>query len=128
VLAGGYIENNVLGSNCFNKCCTTSKVSCQEVFAPIVTITPIGSIQEGIALVNNSKYGLQAGIFTQNIHTAYEASKNLQVGGMMINDIPIYRVDQMPYGGVKESGNTKEGIKYAMQEMTESKFIVWNQN
>ncbi|KOS59828.1 aldehyde dehydrogenase family protein [Lysinibacillus agricola] len=128
VLAGGIIENNVLVPTILTNVATTSKVSCQEVFAPIVTITPIESIQEGIAQVNNSKYGLQAGIFTQNIHTAFEASKKLQVGGVMINDIPTYRVDQMPYGGVKESGNTKEGIKYAMEEMTETKLIVWNQN
>ena len=70
---------------------------------------------------------MQAGIFTNDIKTAFNASKKLEVGGVMINDIPTYRVDQMPYGGVKESGTGKEGLKYAIHEMTETKLIVWNQ-
>lgn len=85
-----------------------SKVSCQEVFAPIVIVNRISSIEEGIKEINNSNYGLQACIFTNDIHTAFNASKKLEVGGVIINDIPTYRVDQMPYGGVKESGTGKE--------------------
>lgn len=128
VLSGGFEKDNVLMPTILTNVQSTSKVSCQEVFAPIVTITPIKSIGEGIDSINDSKYGLQAGIFTKDIQTALEASKKLHVGGVMINDIPTYRVDQMPYGGVKESGNTKEGIKYAIEEMTEAKLVVWNQN
>ena len=87
------------------------KVSCQEVFAPIVVVNRISSIEEGIDAINDSNYGLQAGIFTNDIQTAFKASKKLEVGGVMINDIPTYRIDQMPYGGVKESGTGKERIK-----------------
>ncbi|MFD4819870.1 aldehyde dehydrogenase family protein [Peribacillus butanolivorans] len=128
VICGGFEKDNVLMPTILTRVQSTSKVSCQEVFAPIVTVTPIKSIVEGIDLINDSKYGLQAGIFTNDIQTALEASKKLHVGGVIINDIPTYRVDQMPYGGVKESGNTKEGIKYAIEEMTEVKLVVWNQN
>jgi acyl-CoA reductase-like NAD-dependent aldehyde dehydrogenase len=104
------------------------KVSCQEVFAPIVVVNRISSVEEGIAAINDSNYGLQAGIFTNDIQTAFKASKEFEVGGVMINDIPTYRVDQMPYGGVKESGTGKEGLKYAIHEMTETKLVVWNQD
>lgn len=128
ILSGGFEEDNVLMPTILTNVKSTSKVSCQEVFALIVTVTPIKSIQEGIHSINDSKYGLQAGIFTNYIQTALEASQKLHVGGVMINDIATYKVDQMPYGGVKESGNTKEGIKYAIEEMTEAKLVVWNQN
>ncbi|KSU86080.1 aldehyde dehydrogenase family protein [Priestia flexa] len=103
-----------------------SKISCEEVFAPIVIINKITSIADGIESINDSKFGLQAGIFTKDIQTAFTAAKKLDVGGVMINDIPTYRVDQMPYGGVKLSGTGKEGLKYAIKEMTETKLIVWN--
>jgi acyl-CoA reductase-like NAD-dependent aldehyde dehydrogenase len=104
------------------------KVSCQEVFAPIVLINKIATVEEGIALVNDSRYGLQAGIYTNHIETALSAAEQLHVGGVMINDIPTFRVDHMPYGGVKESGTGREGLKYAIEEMTEMKLIVWNRN
>ncbi|WML60068.1 aldehyde dehydrogenase family protein [Neobacillus sp. PS2-9] len=99
------------------------KISCEEVFAPVVHINRFSSMEEAINLVNDSKYGLQAGIFTNNIHYGLRAAKKLEVGGVMINDIPTFRVDQMPYGGVKLSGMGREGIKYAVEEMTELKLI-----
>jgi len=127
IVYGGTIENAVFLPTILTNVSAHSKVSCQEVFAPIVIVNRISSIDEGIAAINNSNYGLQAGIFTNDIQTAFKASKELQVGGVMINDIPTYRVDQMPYGGVKDSGTGKEGIKYAIHEMTETKLVVWNQ-
>ena len=127
IVYGGTIENAVFLPTILTNVSAHSKVSCQEVFAPIVIVNRITSIDEGIAAINNSNYGLQAGIFTNDIQTAFKASKELQVGGVMINDIPTYRVDQMPYGGVKDSGTGKEGIKYAIHEMTETKLVVWNQ-
>lgn len=127
IVAGGVIENDMLLPTVLKQVAADSKVSCQEVFAPIVSINSIQTIEEGIAAINDSRYGLQAGIFTKDIDTAMNASKNLQVGGVMINDIPTYRVDQMPYGGVKESGNAREGLKYTIEEMTEMKLVVWNQ-
>ncbi|MET3655805.1 aldehyde dehydrogenase family protein [Sporosarcina psychrophila] len=128
IVTGGITENGVFMPTILTNVSSTSKVSCQEVFAPIVVVNRISSVEEGIAAINDSNYGLQAGIFTNDIQTAFHASKQLEVGGVMINDIPTYRVDQMPYGGVKESGTGKEGLKYAICEMTETKLVVWNHN
>lgn len=126
IITGGTIENGVFMPTILSNVAPNLKVSCQEVFAPIVVVNRISSIEEGIDAINDSNYGLQAGIFTNDIQTAFKASKKLEVGGVMINDIPTYRIDQMPYGGVKESGTGKEGLKYAIHEMTETKLIVWN--
>ncbi|WP_223588162.1 aldehyde dehydrogenase family protein [Neobacillus bataviensis] len=128
IVTGGVIENGVFLPTILTNVEPALKVSCQEVFAPIVVVNRISSVEEGIAAINDSNYGLQAGIFTNDIQTAFKASKEFEVGGVMINDIPTYRVDQMPYGGVKESGTGKEGLKYAIHEMTETKLVVWNQN
>ncbi|MGG0888454.1 aldehyde dehydrogenase family protein [Cytobacillus horneckiae] len=128
VITGGKIENGIFMPTILTNVDAAAKVSCQEVFAPIVIVNRISSIDDGITAINDSSYGLQAGIFTNDIKTAFKASEQLEVGGVMINDIPTYRVDQMPYGGVKESGTGKEGLKYAIQEMTETKLIVWNNN
>ncbi|GED67205.1 aldehyde dehydrogenase [Brevibacillus reuszeri] len=97
--------------------------SCQEVFGPIVVVTPFATIDEAIEAVNDSRFGLQAGIYTSDIHAAMRAAEELEVGGVMINDIPTFRVDNMPYGGVKDSGFGREGIKYAVEELTELKLI-----
>ena len=127
IIAGGKIQNGVFLPTILTNVEATSKVACQEVFAPIVVVNRISSIEEGIEAINDSNYGLQAGIFTNDIKTAFKVSKELEVGGVMINDIPTYRIDQMPYGGVKESGTGKEGLKYAIHEMMETKLVVWNQ-
>ena len=126
IVTGGRIDNGVFLPTILTNVPREAKICCEEVFAPIVVINRIYSIEEGIAEINDSNYGLQAGIFTNDIQTAFNASKKLEVGGVMINDIPTYRVDQMPYGGVKESGTGKEGLKYAIHEMTETKLVVWN--
>lgn len=104
------------------------KVCCQEVFAPVVTLIPYQSLDQAIDLVNNSHYGLNIGIFTTDINKAFYAAKKLETGGVIINDIPTFRVDHMPYGGVKESGYGREGIKYAIEEMTELKFVTIKTN
>ncbi|PIC73373.1 aldehyde dehydrogenase family protein [Sporosarcina sp. P17b] len=127
VITGGTIDKNILLPTAIVGVASDLKVSCREVFAPVVIINPVKNVDEGINYVNDSKYGLQAGIFTKDISTAMNAAKKLEVGGVMINDIPTYRVDQMPYGGVKESGNAREGLKYTIEEMTEMKLVVWNQ-
>lgn len=128
IVSGGTLTETMLKPTILSNVNRDAKVSRQEVFAPIVTVTSINSIEEGINAINDSNYGLQAGIFTRNIETAFLATKKLQVGGVIINDIPTYRVDQMPYGGVKQSGNAREGIKYTIEEMTEMKLVVWNNN
>lgn len=98
-------------------------VSCREVFGPIVCVEPFGSLDEAIERVNRSRYGLQAGLYTNDLQAAMRAADRLEVGGVIINDFPTFRVDQMPYGGVKESGFGREGVKYAVEEMTELKLV-----
>ncbi|SNT03542.1 Aldehyde dehydrogenase family protein [Bacillus sp. OK838] len=128
IATGGIAEGNILHPTVILDADAYSKVSCHEVFAPIVLINKVQSVEQAIDLVNDSNYGLQAGIYTNDVRTALDAAENLQVGGVMINDIPTFRVDNMPYGGVKESGTGREGLKYAVEEMTEMKLVVWNRN
>ncbi|UOY93072.1 aldehyde dehydrogenase family protein [Ectobacillus sp. JY-23] len=101
------------------------EVSCQEIFGPVVVFHRFDNFKDAISHVNTSKYGLQAGVFTNNLTHAMEAAKHLEVGGVMINDVPTFRLDHMPYGGIKESGFGREGIKYAIEEMTELKLITF---
>jgi acyl-CoA reductase-like NAD-dependent aldehyde dehydrogenase len=97
----------------------------REAFGPVMGVNPYHSLDEAIALVNDSDYGLQAGIYTRDLPKAFAAARRVEVGGFMINEIPQFRVDQMPYGGVKQSGTGREGPRYAIEEMTEPKLIVW---
>lgn len=94
-----------------------------EAFAPIVMVNRVKSVDEAIRAANDSQYGLQAGIFTDSIRTAIKAARELESGGIIVNDVPTFRVDHMPYGGVKNSGIGKEGVKYSVEEMTELKFV-----
>lgn len=128
IATGGIAEGNVLQPTILLEADAALKVSCQEVFAPIVVVNKVKSIENAIEQVNDSRYGLQAGIYTNDVHTALYATEHLHVGGVMINDVPTFRVDNMPYGGVKESGVGREGLKYAVEEMTEQKLVVWNRN
>ncbi len=97
----------------------------QEAFGPVLGINAYATLDEAIALVNDSDYGLQAGIYTRDLQKAFTAARQVHVGGFMINQVPQFRVDQMPYGGVKLSGTGREGPRYAIEEMTEPKLIVW---
>lgn len=99
------------------------KIVCEETFAPIVSIIPYETLDEAIAYVNDSDLGLNAGIYTMNIEDALHAADELEVGAVIINDIPTFRTDNMPYGGVKMSGYGREGIKYAVEEMSDLKFV-----
>jgi len=101
------------------------QLSCREAFGPVVGINPFTELDQAIEQVNRSEYGLQAGIYTRDLEKAFRAARRVHVGGFMINDVPQYRVDQMPYGGVKMSGTGREGPKYAIEEMTEVKLICW---
>jgi acyl-CoA reductase-like NAD-dependent aldehyde dehydrogenase len=101
-----------------------AKVSCQEVFGPVCIVNAIDSIDEAIERANGTRYGLQAGIFTASIDTALKAAERLDFGGVTVNEAPTFRSDQMPYGGVKDSGNTREGPAYAVREMTEEHLVV----
>ena len=99
------------------------KVNCEEVFAPLVTVTPYGKLEEAIAAANASPYGLQAGVFTTNIQTMFRLHAELDVGAVNGNDIPGFRVDRLPYGGAKASGLGREGVRYAIEEMTELRVL-----
>ncbi|MFH5187360.1 aldehyde dehydrogenase family protein [Paenibacillus sp. TAB 01] len=120
---GGRRENSVYLPTVLLDVKREMAVSCKEVFAPVVSIVAYKHLEEAIESVNDSVYGLNVGIYTQNLTTAFRAAKEIQAGGVIVNDIPTFRVDHMPYGGVKESGYGREGIKYAVQEMTELKFV-----
>ncbi|MBA4537759.1 aldehyde dehydrogenase family protein [Bacillus aquiflavi] len=125
---GGVDEAGILQPTVLLQVPNTEKLSCEEIFAPVVHINSFSHFEEAIAAVNESKYGLQAGIFTTNIERAFKGAKALHVGGVMINDFSTFRVDHMPYGGVKMSGFGREGIKYAIEEMTELKLISFKLN
>jgi len=99
------------------------KVNCEEVFAPLVTVTPYTSLSDAIAWANASPYGLQAGVFTTNLQTMFRLHAELDVGAVNGNDIPGFRVDRLPYGGAKASGLGREGVRYAIEEMTERRVL-----
>jgi acyl-CoA reductase-like NAD-dependent aldehyde dehydrogenase len=100
-----------------------AKVWCEEIFGPVATIDTYGEFGEALEMANDSKFGLQAGVFTRDIGRGLEAANTLEFGGVLINEVPTFRADQMPYGGVKDSGNTREGPAFAVQELTEERFI-----
>ena len=104
------------------------RVNCQEVFAPILTLQRYADVQHAIAAANESDYGLQAGIFTHDERVINAAIEGIEVGGLMVNDVPTFRVDHMPYGGVKLSGFGREGLRYAIEEMTELKLVVYRRS
>jgi acyl-CoA reductase-like NAD-dependent aldehyde dehydrogenase len=102
----------------------TDRVQCEEVFGPVVTVTSVASLDEAIEQANATRYGLQAAIFSNDLPTCLEAAQRLEFGGVIVNEAPTFRADQMPYGGVKASGNTKEGPAWAVREMTEERLVV----
>jgi acyl-CoA reductase-like NAD-dependent aldehyde dehydrogenase len=123
VLAGGD-ENGLIKPTVIANVSDRAKVSCQEVFGPVVVVNAIDSVDEGIARANGTRYGLQAGVFTASLDTALRAAERLEFGGVTVNEAPTFRSDQMPYGGVKASGNTREGPAYAVRDMTEDRLVV----
>ncbi len=124
VLAGGDLEGELLRPTVIANAPPDAKVSCEEVFGPVCTVTPFDSLDEAIALANGTRFGLQAGVFTRDVKTALRAARELEFGGVTVNEAPTFRADQMPYGGVKDSGNTREGPAYAVREMTEERVVV----
>jgi acyl-CoA reductase-like NAD-dependent aldehyde dehydrogenase len=124
VLTGGELEDGLIRPTVIANPPPDAKVSCDEVFGPVVTVGPYDSLDEAIARANSTRYGLQAGIFTANVKTAMRAARELEFGGVTVNEAPTFRADQMPYGGVKASGNTREGPAYAVRELTEQKVVV----
>ena len=124
VLTGGKADGPFFQPTLLSQTTQEMKVRCEEVFGPVATITPYQTYEGALAEVNDSKYGLQAGVFTNDINRAFEAHRTLDVGGVIVNDVSAFRADQMPYGGSKDSGFGREGLKWAMAEMTEPRIMV----
>jgi acyl-CoA reductase-like NAD-dependent aldehyde dehydrogenase len=126
VLAGGDLDGELIRPTVIANAAPKLKVSCQEVFGPVCTVNPYDSLDEAIDLANATRYGLQAGVFTNDLRTAMRVAAELEFGGVTVNEAPTFRADQMPYGGVKASGNTREGPAYAVREMTEERVVVFD--
>jgi len=124
ILTGGKADGPFFQPTIISGTTPEMKVRCEEIFGPVVTVSPYQTFDEALAEVNNSKYGLQAGVFTNDINRAFEAHRTLEVGGVIINDQSAFRADQMPYGGSKDSGFGREGLRFAMEEMTEPRIMV----
>jgi len=117
--AGGLLRPTVLAD-----VAPEMKVACEEVFGPVCTVSLYDTLEEGLELANSTRFGLQAGIFTGSVASALAAARGLEFGGVTVNEAPTFRADQMPYGGVKDSGNTKEGPAWTVREMTEERLVV----
>jgi glyceraldehyde-3-phosphate dehydrogenase (NADP+) len=126
VLLGGKRMGSVVEATVLTNVTPTMKVSCREVFGPVVTVTPYRQFDEALEAMNRSEYGLQAGVFTQDVNKVFYAFRHLEVGAVLVNEIPTFRAEHMPYGGVKDSGLGREGLRISIEEMTEPRFLVLN--
>jgi acyl-CoA reductase-like NAD-dependent aldehyde dehydrogenase len=126
VLIGPRRERRLLWPTVFTNTKPDMKVMCQEAFAPLVSIVTYRDFDEALTLLGDSPYGLQAGLYTRDLHKAFKAVKRLDVGGVMVNDTSIYRADHMPYGGNRMSGIGREGVRFAVEEMTNLKMVCFN--
>jgi len=126
VACGGHRDGSFYEATFVENVPDDAPLSCQEVFGPVATLEPFDSFERACDRVNASVFGLQAGVFTKNVDSVFYAFNELEVGGVVINDVPSFRVDSMPYGGVKDSGLGREGIRYAIEDMTELRLLVLN--
>jgi acyl-CoA reductase-like NAD-dependent aldehyde dehydrogenase len=126
LLCGGQRKGQVVEPTVLTGTKPEMKVNCQEIFGPVVTVEPYKDFDDALRKANNSVYGMQAGVFTRDAKLLFQAYEELEVGGVIAGDVPSFRIDQMPYGGVKDSGLGREGLRYAIEEMTEPKLMVMN--
>ena len=126
LLTGGSRTGNLWQPTVLAEIKPAMRVSCQEVFAPLVGLYPYTDIGQAIAAVDDSDFGLQAGLFTRDLGIVRQAFDDIEVGGLMVNDVSTFRIDHMPYGGVKQSGFGREGLRYAIEEMSELKLLTFN--
>jgi aldehyde dehydrogenase (NAD+) len=124
ILAGGMRDGRYVPPTVLANVPLAAKVNTEEVFGPVLTLTPVDSAEDAFARINASKFGLQAGVFTKDLPLAFQASADLEVGGVIIGDVPSFRADQMPYGGQKQSGTGREGIRSAIADLTEERVLV----
>ncbi|HUO14530.1 MAG TPA: aldehyde dehydrogenase family protein [Verrucomicrobiae bacterium] len=126
LLCGGHRNNLIVEPTVITGTKPDMKVNSQEIFGPVVTVEPYRDFDQALRQVNHSTFGLQAGIFTRDAKLLFQAYEELEVGGVIAGDVPSFRIDNMPYGGVKDSGLGREGLRYAIEEMTEPKLLVMN--
>src|ERR687888_351229 len=124
ILTGGDLDGELIRPTVIADAAPELRVSCEEVFGPVCMVNAVDSLDEAVELANGTPYGLQAGVFTRGLRQALDAARRLEFGGVTINEAPTFRADQMPYGGVKGSGNTREGPAYAVRELTEERLVV----
>jgi acyl-CoA reductase-like NAD-dependent aldehyde dehydrogenase len=124
ILTGGHGEGPFYYPTLLAEVKPEMKVCREEIFGPVVTISPYETFDEAIQVVNDSRFGLQAGVFTSDLNRAFQAHREIEVGGVIVNDVSAFRADQMPYGGSKDSGFGREGLRFAMEEMTEPRIMV----
>jgi len=125
IATGGSLDDaGVLRPTVITNATHDMKVCAQEVFGPVVTVAVYDDLDEALRLANDSKYGLQASIFTSDISKALKAVRTLDFGGVLVNEVPTWRADQQPYGGLRDSGNTREGPAFSVKEMTEIRMVV----
>jgi acyl-CoA reductase-like NAD-dependent aldehyde dehydrogenase len=123
LVVGGDVVGRVLHPTVVDGAPLLSKLYAEEVFGPVITVTPYATLDEAVELANDSRFGLQAGVFTNDLGTALRLMNALEFGGVIVNDVPTWRADQQPYGGLRDSGNTREGPAYAVQDFTELRFV-----
>jgi acyl-CoA reductase-like NAD-dependent aldehyde dehydrogenase len=126
LLCGGKRKGSVLEPAVLTGTRPDMRVNCQEIFAPVVTVEPYTDFDAALREADNSPYGLQAGLFTRDAKLIFQAYEELEIGGLIAGDVPTFRIEHMPYGGVKDSGLGREGLRYAIEEMTEAKLLVMN--
>ena len=126
VLCGGGRRGTVLDPTVVGNVSPDMRICSEEAFGPIVTVSRYGTFDEAVRALNQSDFGLQAGVFTRDVKKIFQAFRDLEVGTLLANEIPTFRADHMPYGGVKDSGIGREGLRYAIQELTEPKLLVIN--
>jgi acyl-CoA reductase-like NAD-dependent aldehyde dehydrogenase len=126
LLCGGHRHGLVVEPTVLTGTKPEMKVNCQEVFGPVVTVEPYRDFDHALREVNHSAYGMQTGLFTRDARLIFQAYEELEVGALVAGDVPSFRIDHMPYGGVKDSGLGREGLRYAIEEMTEPKLLVMN--
>jgi acyl-CoA reductase-like NAD-dependent aldehyde dehydrogenase len=124
VLAGGTREGSTVAPTVLAQVPSGTKVLTEEVFGPVLSVAPYADIEQAFSMVNDSRFGLQTGLFTRDLRVAFRAHRDLEVGGVIVGDVPSYRADQMPYGGWKESGVGREGLRSAMADLTEERVLV----
>lgn len=126
VLCGGKRHGSLFEPTVLTRTRPEMRVNCEEVFAPVKMVEPYDTFDEALRRINDSRFGLQAGVFTSDARLIFHAFEVLDMGGVIVGDVPTFRIDHMPYGGTKDSGMGREGLRYAIEEMTEQKLLVMN--